>query len=100
MAMVVYNVDDSPFYLFIVDEWHATGCHCTGTAIDTDTVTDTKAVAASGQYMCNCYNYDRTVHISVDVDLRTLLDRKNFSSNSNGQVAAHRVTGLIIKMFC
>ena len=47
--------------------------------------------------MCNCYNYDRTVHISVDVDLRTLLDRKNLSSNSKGQVAAHRVTGLITR---
>ena len=29
--------------------------------------------------------------------MRTLLDRKNFSSRTNGQVAAHRVTGLIIK---
>ena len=29
--------------------------------------------------------------------MRTLLDRKNFSCSSNGQVAAHRVTGLIIK---
>ena len=37
------------------------------------------------------------VSISVAVDMRTLLDRKNFSSSSNGQVAAHRVTGLIIK---
>ena len=47
--------------------------------------------------MCNCYYYDRAVHISVAVDMRTLLDRKNFSSSSNGQVAAHRATGLIIK---
>ena len=47
--------------------------------------------------MCNCYYYDRAVHISVAVDMRTLLDRKNCSSSSNGQVAAHRVTGLIIK---
>ena len=30
--------------------------------------------------------------ISVAVDMRTLLDRNNFSSRSNGQVAAHRVT--------
>ena len=29
--------------------------------------------------------------------MRTLLDRKNFSSIANGQVAAHRVTGRIIK---
>ena len=29
--------------------------------------------------------------------MRTLLDRKSFSSSSNGQVAAHRVTRLIIK---
>ena len=35
--------------------------------------------------------------ISVDVDMRTLLERKNSSSSSNGQVAAHRVTRLIIK---
>ena len=47
--------------------------------------------------MCNCYYYDRAVHISVAVDMRTLLDRNNFSSSSNGQVAAHRVTGPIIK---
>ena len=46
--------------------------------------------------MCNCYYYDRAVHISVAVDMRTLLDRNNFSSSSNGQVAAHQVTGLII----
>ena len=26
--------------------------------------------------------------------MRTLLDRNNFSSSSNGQVAAHGVTGL------
>ena len=46
-------------------------------------------------------NYDRAVHISVAVDMRTLLDRKNFSSSSNGQVAAHRVTGLIInRLWC
>ena len=32
------------------------------------------------------------VHISVAVDMRTLLDRKNFSSSADGQVAAHRVT--------
>ena len=49
--------------------------------------------------MCNCYYYDRAVHISVAIDMRTLLDRKNFSSSSNGQVAAHRVTGFIIKRF-
>ena len=36
---------------------------------------------------------DRAVHISVAIDMRTLLD----SSSSNGQVAAHRVTGFIIK---
>ena len=47
----------------------------------------------------NCYYYDRAVHISVAVDMRTLLDRKNFSSRTNGQVAARRVTGLIIKWF-
>ena len=29
--------------------------------------------------------------------MRTLLDRKNFSSSSIGQVATHRETGLIIK---
>ena len=29
--------------------------------------------------------------------MRTLLDRKNISSITNGQVAARRVTGLIIK---
>ena len=29
---------------------------------------------------------------TVAVDMRTLLDRKNFSSSCNGQVAAHRVT--------
>ena len=46
------------------------------------------------RYVCNCYCYDRAVHISVAVDMRTLLDRKNFSSSSNGQVAAHWVTGL------
>ena len=39
--------------------------------------------------MCNCYHYDRAVHISVAVDMRTFLDRNNFSSSSNGQVAAH-----------
>ena len=45
--------------------------------------------------------YDRAVaaiHISVVVNMRTLLDRNNFSSRTNGQVAARRVTGLIIKM--
>ena len=47
--------------------------------------------------VCNCYCYDRAVHISVAVDMRTLLDRNSFSSSSNGHVAAHRVTGLIIK---
>ena len=40
---------------------------------------------------------DRAVHISVAVDMRTLLYRKNFSSRTNGQVAERRVTGLIIK---
>ena len=50
------------------------------------------------RYYCyNCYYYGRVVHISVAVDMRTLLDRKSFSSSSNGQVAAHRVTRLIIK---
>ena len=46
--------------------------------------------------------YDRAVHISVavGVDTRTLLYRKNFSSRTNGQVAARRVTGLIIKRLC
>ena len=47
--------------------------------------------------LCNCYYYDCAVHISVAVDMRTLLDRNNFGSIFNGQVAAHRVTGLIIK---
>ena len=47
--------------------------------------------------MYKCYYYDRAVHIPVAVDISTLLDRKNFSYSSNGQVAAHRVTGLIIK---
>ena len=49
------------------------------------------------RYVCNCYYYDRAVHISVALDMHTLLDRNNFSSSSNGQVAAHWVTGLIIK---
>ena len=40
------------------------------------------------------------LHISVAVDMRTLLDINNFSSSSNGQVAAQRVTGLIIKRIC
>ena len=31
--------------------------------------------------------------------MRTLLDRKNFSSRTNGQVASRRVTGFIIKGF-
>ena len=35
--------------------------------------------------------------MTVAVDMRTLLDRKIFSSRTNGQVAARRVTGLIIK---
>ena len=47
--------------------------------------------------MCNCDYYDRAVHVSVAVDMRTLLDRKNFSSRTTGQVATRRVTGLIIK---
>ena len=47
------------------------------------------------RYVCNCYYYDGAVHISVTVDMRTLLDRKNFSSRTNGQMAARRVTGLI-----
>ena len=38
-----------------------------------------------------------TVPISVAVDMRTLLDRNNLSSRTNGQVAARRMTGLIIK---
>ena len=42
------------------------------------------------RYVCNCYYYDRAVHISVAVDMRTLLDRNNFSSKSNGQVAARQ----------
>ena len=37
---------------------------------------------------------------SLAVDMRALLDMNNFSSSSNGQVAAHRVTGLIIKRLC
>ena len=49
------------------------------------------------RYVRNCYHYDRAVHISVAVDMRTLLDRNTFSSITNGQVAARRVTGLIIK---
>ena len=49
------------------------------------------------RYVCNCHYHDRAVHISVAVDMRTLLDMKNSSSSSNGQVAAHRVTGLIIE---
>ena len=36
-------------------------------------------------------------HFSSLIDMRTLLDRKNISSRTNGQVAARRVTGLIIK---
>ena len=48
------------------------------------------------RYVCNCYCYDRA-HISVAVDMRTLLGRKNISSRTNGQVAARRVTGLITK---
>ena len=32
-------------------------------------------------------------------DMRTLLDWNNFSFSSNGQVVAHRVTGLISKGF-
>ena len=42
-------------------------------------------------------NYDCAAHISVAVDMRTLLDRKNFSSRTNGQVVARLVIGLIIK---
>ena len=30
------------------------------------------------RYVCNCYYYDCAVHIAVAVDMRTLLDRKNF----------------------
>ena len=30
--------------------------------------------------------------------MRTLLDKNTFSSSSNGQVTAHRVTGLIVKL--
>ena len=52
------------------------------------------------RYVCNCYYYDRAVHISVAVDMRTLSDRNTFSSSSKGQVAAHWVTGLIIKRLC
>ena len=37
--------------------------------------------------VCNCYYYDRAVHISVALDMRTLLDRENISSRTNGQVA-------------
>ena len=36
-------------------------------------------------------------HISVALDMRTLLDMKNISSRTNGQVAARQVTRLIIK---
>ena len=36
-------------------------------------------------------------HISVAVDMRTLLDRIHLSSRTSDQVAARRVTGLIIK---
>ena len=36
-----------------------------------------------------------TIYILVALDMRTLLDRNNFSSKTNGQVAARRVTGLI-----
>ena len=43
------------------------------------------------RYVCNCYYYDRAVHISVAVVMRTLLDMKTFSSSYNDQVAAHRV---------
>ena len=50
------------------------------------------------RFVCNCYYYDRAVHISVAVDMRTLLDGNHFfSCSSNGQVAAYRVTGPIIK---
>ena len=52
------------------------------------------------RYVCNCYYYDRAVHIPVAVDMRTLLDRNNCCSSSNGQVAARRVTWLIIKRLC
>ena len=36
----------------------------------------------------------------VAVDMRTLSDRNNLSSRTNGQVAARRVTGFIIKRLC
>ena len=43
--------------------------------------------------VCNCYYYD-----SADkLDMRTLLDGKNISSRTNGQMAARQVAGLIIK---
>ena len=39
-------------------------------------------------------------HISVAVDMRTLLDRNNFSSRTNGQVAARRMTAYYQKAAC
>ena len=50
--------------------------------------------------MCAIITIMIAQYISVAVDMRTLLDRKMFSFSSNGQVAAHRVTGLIIKRLC
>ena len=47
--------------------------------------------------MCAIVTIMISRHVSVALDMRTLLDRKNISSRTNGQVAARRVTGLIIK---
>ena len=41
----------------------------------------------------------RPGHISVAVDMRTLLDGTHFSSRTNGQVAARRVTGSLSRDF-
>ena len=62
-------------------------------------VRTTANVAAMCAFVTTYY-YDRAVglYISVAVVMRTLLDRKNFSSSANGQVAAHRV-GLLSKGF-
>ena len=54
------------------------------------------------RYVCNCYYYDRVVvvvHISVAVDMRTLLHGNNFSSRTNDQVAARRVKFIIKRLW-
>ena len=44
--------------------------------------------------MCAIVTIMIVQYTSLPVDMRTLLDRKNFSSRTNGQVAARRVIGL------